>query len=67
MSNQITDEYYVFCKGWDNQFNEEIHEYVGPYATEQEALDFISHCHEHKHDEHAVVNIWKTGQPELLS
>lgn len=67
MSNSNLDGYYVFCKGWDYSINEEIHEYAGPYATEQDAFDFITHCHEHVHDEDADVSIWKTGQPELFA
>ena len=64
----ITDtSYYVFCKGWDYANDQEIHGYDGPFATEQDALDFIDWCNATKHNEDSPVSIHKTGQPELLS
>ena len=59
--------YYVFCKGWDYECSEEIHGYDGPFATEQEALEFIDWCHTTKNDSDQPVSIHKTGMPELLA
>ena len=67
VSHMSNTDYYVFCKGWDYDNQEEIHGYDGPFATEQEALDFIEWTKTTKHNEDSPVNIWKTGQPELLS
>ena len=67
MSNTTATQYFVFCKGWDYENNEEIHGYDGPFATEQDALDFIDWCDSTKHSEDAPVCIHKTGVPELLT
>ena len=67
MSNTTTDGYYVFCKGWDYEHDQEIHGYDGPFSTEKDALDFIDWCNATKHSEDSPVNIFKTGKPELLS
>lgn len=60
-------EYFVFCKGWDYEHNEEIHGYDGPFTSEQDALDFIEWCAANKHNPDAPVNIFKTGQPEVFT
>ena len=67
MSNITASGYFVFCKGWDYEHDQEIHGYDGPFATEQDALDYIDWCHSTKHNDESPVSIYKTGQPELLT
>ena len=67
MSNIQASGFFVFCKGWDYEHDQEIHGYDGPFATEQDALDYIDWCHSTKHNDESPVSIYKTGQPELLT
>lgn len=66
MSNTTDTQYYVFCKGWDYEANEEIHGYDGPF-TKQEALEYIDWAKSTRNNEDSPVCITRTSEPVVLT
>ena len=63
----MTTDYFVYCKGWDYEHNEEIDCYDGPFQSKQDAFDFIDWCAATQHDPNSKVSIHKTSEPVVLT